>query len=56
VELAQSGLDHGWWANDYRVVSEDVPGTQANADRREWTIPVAANSKREVTVVFETRY
>jgi len=56
VELAQAGLDHGWWSNDYRVVSEDVPGTQANSDRREWTVPVAANSKREVTVVFETRY
>ncbi|MFA6219919.1 MAG: DUF4139 domain-containing protein [Erythrobacter sp.] len=56
VDLAQGGLDHGWWTNDLRVVSEDVPGRQTNADRREWTVPVAANAKREVTVVFETRY
>lgn len=56
VELTQSGLDNGWWARDYRIISEDVQGQQVNADRREWTIPVAANSRREVTVVYETRY
>ncbi|WP_369027307.1 DUF4139 domain-containing protein [Qipengyuania sp. RANM35] len=56
VDLTQQGLDQGWWTRDYRVVSEDVTGRQVNADMRKWTIPVAANSKREVTVVFETRY
>lgn len=56
VELVQSGLDQGWWSQDFRVVSEDVPGRQVNADRREWTISVPANGKRTVTVVFETRY
>lgn len=56
VVLTQSGLDRGWWSRDYRVVSEDVPGKQINADRREWTVNVPANGKRTVTVVFETRY
>ena len=56
VELTQSGLDRGWWSRDYRIISEDVQGRQINNDRREWTIPVAANSRREVTVVYETRY
>lgn len=56
VELAQGGLDQGWWSRDFRVVSEDVPGRQVNADRREWTVSVPANGKRTVTVVFETRY
>lgn len=56
VVLTQSGLDHGWWSRDFRVVSEDVPGNQINADRREWTVSVPANGKRTVTVVFETRY
>ena len=56
VELTQSGLDRGWWSQDFRVVSEDVPGRQVNADRREWTVSVPANGKRTVTVVFETRY
>lgn len=56
VQLAQAGLDPYWWARDFRVVSEDIVGRQVNAGRREWTVPVAANSKREVTVVFEGRY
>ena len=56
VELTQSGLDQGWWTRDLRVTSEDVPGRQINADRREWTVSVPANGKRTVTVVFETRY
>ena len=56
VELSQAGLDRGWWFNDYRVIAEDVPGRQAGADRREWTIPVAANAKREVTVTYDTRF
>ena len=56
VELAQTGLDRGWWYNDYRIVAEDVKGRQANADRREWTVPVGANATREVTVTFDTRF
>lgn len=56
VELTQSGLDQGWWSRDLRVTSEDVPGRQINADRREWTVSVPANGRRTVTVVFETRY
>jgi len=56
VELVQGGLDQGWWGNDYRVVSEDVPGTQLNSDSRKWTIPVPANGERVVRVTFETRY
>ena len=56
VELTQSGLDRGWWSNDFRVVSEDLPGRQLNTDRRRWTIPVPANGKREFRVTFATRY
>jgi hypothetical protein len=56
VELVQGGLDYGWWTRDFRVVSEDVPGTQLNADRRKYVITVPANGKREVRVTYETRY
>jgi hypothetical protein len=56
VELVQGGLDYGWWTRDFRVVSEDVPGTQLNADRRKYVIEVPANGKREVRVTLETRY
>jgi hypothetical protein len=56
VELVQGGLDHGWWAHDFRVTSEDVPGVQLNADRRKYVIDVPANGKREVRVTYETRY
>ncbi|MXO59195.1 DUF4139 domain-containing protein [Altererythrobacter salegens] len=56
VELVQSGLDRGWWGNDFRVTSEDVPGEQLNADRRKYVIEVPANGKREVRVTYETRY
>ena len=56
VELTQAGLDRGWWGRDFRVVSEDVPGTQLNADRRKYAITVPANGKREVRVTYETRY
>ena len=56
VELVQGGLDRGWWSSDYRVVSEDVPGTQINADRRKYVVTVPANGKREVRVTYETRY
>ncbi|MGN3973982.1 DUF4139 domain-containing protein [Tsuneonella sp. SYSU-LHT278] len=56
VELAQGGLDRGWWARDYRVTSEDVPGEQVNADTRKYLVTVPANGKREVRVTYETRY
>ena len=56
VELVQAGLDRGWWGNDFRVVSADVPGEQLNADRRKYVISVPANGKRVVRVTYETRY
>ena len=56
VELSQGGLDRGYSSRDLRVVSEDVPGRQVNADRREWTVSVPANGKRVVSVTFESRY
>jgi hypothetical protein len=56
VELFQSGLDRGWWSQDYRVVSEDVPGEQVNSDRRKYSITVPANGKREVRVTYATKY
>jgi hypothetical protein len=56
VELVQGGLDYGWWARDFRVVSEDVAGEQLNADRRKYVIEVPANGRREVRVTYETRY
>lgn len=56
VELFQAGLDRGWWGRDFRVVSEDVPGQQINADRRKYVVAVPANGKREVRVTYETRY
>ena len=56
VEITQSGLNRGWWANDYRIISEDIVGEQLNADRRKYVVPVPANGEREVRVTFETRY
>ncbi len=56
VELTQSGLDRGWWSQDYRVVSEDIQGEQINSGRRKWTVPVPANGERVVRVTYETRY
>lgn len=56
VELVQSGLYRGWWARDYRIVSEDVEGEQVNADTRRWTVRVPAQGERVVRVTYETRY
>ena len=56
VELIQSGLDYGWWSHDYRIVSEDVPGSQINADSRKYVISVPANGERVVRVTYATRY
>jgi len=56
VNLLQTGLGRYWWGYDYRIISEDVPGEQINYARRKYTISVPAEGKREVRVVFETRY
>jgi hypothetical protein len=56
VELVQGGLDYGWWGNDFRVTSEDVPGEQLNAGNRKYVISVPASGKRVVRVTYETRY
>lgn len=56
VELTQSGLDRGWWTQDYRITSEDIPGEQVNLDKRKWKISVPANGERIVRVTYETRY
>jgi hypothetical protein len=56
VELTQGGLDHGWWSNDFRVVSEDLPGEQLNADRRKYFVSVPANGERVVRVTYATRW
>lgn len=56
VELVQAGLDFGWWSRDFRVVSEDVPGEQLNADKRKYVISVPANGERVVRVTYATRY
>lgn len=56
VDVAQAGLDRGWWSNDFRVVSESIKGEQVNLDKRQWTVPVPANGETVLTVVYETRY
>ncbi|MFV0643656.1 MAG: DUF4139 domain-containing protein [Sphingomonadaceae bacterium] len=56
VELVQAGLDRGWWGNDFRVESEDIPGEQLNADRRKWVVNIPANGSRTIRAVFDTRF
>lgn len=56
VELTQTGLNRGWWSDDFRVTSEDLAGEQLNADRRRYTIPVPAEGERVIRVTYETRY
>lgn len=56
VELTQTGLGRSWWANDFRITSEDIEGEQLNIDRRKWIIPLPAEGKREFRVTYETRY
>lgn len=56
VELVQAGLDRGWWSRDYRILSEDLPGEQLNADKRKYVITVPANGERVVRVSYATRY
>ena len=56
VEITQSGLNRGWWGNDYRIIAEDITGEQLNADRRKYVVPVPANGERVIRVTYETRY
>ena len=56
VEFYQDGLYRGWWARDYRVVSEDVEGVQENPSTRKWNVRVPAEDERVVRVVYETKY
>ena len=52
VELTQGGLDYGWWARDFRVTAEDVPGEQLNAGNRLYRVSVPANGTRVVRVKY----
>ena len=56
VQLVQDGLGGGNFWRDWRLVSEDVPGEQANAERRVWQVTVPANGERVVRATFQTRY
>lgn len=56
VDLTQNGLGRYWWAYDYRIVSEDVPGEQINYSRRKYVVPVPAEGKRVIRVTYETRW
>jgi hypothetical protein len=51
VDFAQTGL----WG-DVRIVEQSLTGERVSADRMEWKVPVPANGKASVTVVFDTRY
>lgn len=56
VQLTQTGLGNNWWADDFRITSEDIPGEQLNADRRRYIVPVPAEGERVIRVTYETRY
>ncbi|MCX7676212.1 MAG: DUF4139 domain-containing protein, partial [Alteraurantiacibacter sp.] len=56
VELTQGGLDYGWWARDFRVTAEDVPGEQVNAGNRLYRVTVPANGSRVVRVTYQTKF
>lgn len=56
VDVAQSGLDRGWWSHDFRVVNESITGEQVTLDKRRWDVPVPANGETLLTVTYETRY
>lgn len=51
VDLAQDGL----WG-DVRVTDQTITGERISADRMEWKVPVPANGKASLNVVFDTRY
>ncbi|MBY6217911.1 DUF4139 domain-containing protein [Qipengyuania aquimaris] len=56
VEFYQDGLYRGWWARDFRVVSEDVQGEQQGVGTRKWDVRVPAEGERVVRVVYETKH
>lgn len=56
VELFQTGLARGWWADDSRVTFEEIKGEQINADRRKYAVTVPANGERALRVTYETRF
>lgn len=56
VELIQTGLSQGWWADDFRITAEDIKGEQLNADRRKYVVAVPAQGERVIRVTYETRY
>ena len=62
VDLRQNGLYPYWWAYDPRVISETLAngetlkGEQVNAGTRLYKVPVAANGKTVLTVVYGTRF
>jgi len=51
IDLAQNGL----WG-DVRLIEQSQAGERVSADRMEWKVPVPANGKASVSVVFDTRY
>ncbi|MEG3089068.1 DUF4139 domain-containing protein [Sphingomonas sp. PB4P5] len=51
VDLAQDGL-----YGDVRVIEQSIAGNRVSADRLEWQVPVPANGKASLNVVFDTRY
>lgn len=51
VDLAQDGL-----YGDVRVIEQSLTGNRVSADRLEWQVPVPANGKTSLSVVFDTRY
>jgi len=51
VDFAQDGL----WG-DVRIVDQAITGERVSADRMEWKVPVPANGKASLNVVFDTRY
>lgn len=55
VEVAQAGLDDGWW-HDTRVSNESIRGEQRSLDERIWKVTVPANGETVLTVDFDTRY
>jgi hypothetical protein len=56
VEMNQTGLNRGWWADDFRITAEDIKGEQLNADQRKYVVPVPAEGERVIRVTYETRY
>src|SRR3569623_664114 len=51
IDMAQDGL----WG-DVRIIDQSITGARVSADRMEWKVPVPANGKASLTVVFDTRY